>query len=333
MSTESAAWSGAAPVPFIAAADIGRFGYVRAAAALEDALRGGLDPAADPPRITTRIDDEASMLYMPSFSPRGVGVKLVTHNPRNAAAGHRLINGIYVLFDSATLAPAALLDGTALTALRTPAVSVTAVRPALRRFARRTNVVIFGAGPQGVGHLAALCDIAEQDRDLAAPARVTFVTRRDRRGNLPHRADVRIEGALSGSVQATEALRAADIVVCASDASTPLFDSSLLGERTVTVAIGSHHPEASELDTALCARAQVIVEDVATALRESGEVVQAARAGVLDPGDLVTIADVVRGSADIGSRLGSGTVVFSGCGMAWQDLVVARAIVEGSRTG
>jgi len=333
MSTESPAWSGAAPIPFIAAPEIERFGYARAAAAIEDALRGGLDPATDPPRITTHIDDEASMLYMPSRTTHGVGVKLITHNPRNAAAGRRLINGIYVFFDSGTLAPAAVLDGSALTTLRAPAVSVTAVRQALRRFETRTDVVIFGAGPQGVGHLDALRDIADKDRDITAPATVTFVTRHDRRGDLPHRAGVRIEGAVNGSVQAIDALRAADVVVCASNASAPLFDSSLLGERAVTIAIGSHHPEVSELDAALCGRAQVIVEDIATALRESGEVVQAARAGLLEPDDLVTIADVVRGRGDAGSKLGSGPVVFSGSGMAWQDLVVARAIVESAQAG
>lgn len=325
--TESLGGSGGAPMPFIAASDIVRFGYARAASAIEDALRGGLDPAADPPRIATAIDDAASMLYMPSLSSHGVGVKLVTHNPRNAAAGRRLINGIYVLFDSGTLAPAAVLDGTALTTLRTPAVSVTAVRPALRRFDTRPSVVIFGAGPQGVGHLDALCDIAESDGDIAVPATATFVTRRDRRGDLPRRAGVRVEGAVAGSSQMAGALRAADIVVCASTARTPLFDSNLLGERTVAIAIGSHDPDASELDPALCGRAQVIVEDVACALRECGEAVQAARLGLLGPGDLVTIAEVVRGGA--GSGPGSGPVVFTGSGMAWQDLAVARAIVEG----
>lgn len=329
MSTESPAWSGPASLPFIAASAIERFGYARAVAAIESALRGGLDPAADPPRLVTAIDDEASMLYMPSLGSHGVGVKLVTHNPRNAAAGRRLINGIYVLFDSETLAPAAVLDGTALTTLRTPAVSVTAVRPALRHFDARTNVVIFGAGPQGVGHLDALCDTAEKDGDIPVPAAVTFVTRHDRQGDLPHRATVQISGAVNGSAQAADALRAADIVVCASNTSAPLFDSSLLRERVVVVAIGSHDPDVSELDPALCARALVIVEDVATALRESGEVVQAVRRGLLEPGGLVTIADVVRGNGDSAVAPGSGPVVFSGSGMAWQDLVIARAVVEG----
>ena len=53
-----------------------------------------------------------------------------------------------------------------------------------------------------------------------------------------------------------------------------------------------------------------------------------------EPGGLLTIADLVRGSAaGTASKLGSGPVVFSGCGMAWQDLVVARAIVEDAQTG
>jgi ornithine cyclodeaminase/alanine dehydrogenase-like protein (mu-crystallin family) len=122
-------------------------------------LRGGLDPAADPARSSIPVDGEATMLFMPSISPSEVGVKIVTHNPRNGGTGHPLIHGMYVLFDRPTLAPVAVLDGTALTTLRTPAVSMTAVRPALRRFQNPLNIVIFGLGPQGVGHLDVVLDI------------------------------------------------------------------------------------------------------------------------------------------------------------------------------
>ena len=70
-------------------------------------------------------------------------------------------------------------------------------------------------------------------------------------------------------------LRAADVVVCATTARTPLFDSTLLTDDVIVIAIGSHEPDARELDGALMGRAQVVVEDVATALRECGDVVLA----------------------------------------------------------
>src|SRR5262245_39705963 len=185
-------------------ADVEAFGYPRAVAAVEAALRGGLDPSADPARSSTPVDGAASLLYMPSITATGIGVKLITHNPRNSGTPHPLVHGIYVLFDRDTLAPVALLDGAALTTLRTPAVSVAAVRPALRRFQRPLNVVIFGLGPQGVGHLDALRDIAAHDADVPGPATVTYVARRNLRDRLPHRAGVAVTGVLAGSAEMIE---------------------------------------------------------------------------------------------------------------------------------
>ena len=313
-------------VRYFTAGDIEAFGYARAVSALEAALRGGLDPAADPARSSIPVDGEATLLFMPSISPSGVGVKLVTHNPRNSGTGHPLIHGMYVLFDRATLAPVAVLDGTALTTLRTPAVSMAAVRPALRRFQNPLNIVIFGLGPQGVGHLDALLDIAAHDGDIPAPGTVNYVARSGARGRLPQRDGVEVGDAPAGSGAMIEALTAADVVVCATSARTPLFDSSMLREDAVVIAVGSHHPEASEVDTALCGRALVIVEDLETAMRECGEIVQASRAGVLARNDIVPLADVVSGVAH--RHMNAGPVFFKGSGMAWEDLVVARAIVS-----
>jgi len=122
-----------------------------------------------------------------------------------------------------------------------------------------------------------------------------------------------------------EALTAADVVVCATSAQPPLSDSSVLSERVVVIAVGSHHPDAREIDTAWCARSLVIVEDVATAMRECGEVVQACQVGVLTSGSIVSMAEVVTGR--VGHDMQAGPVLFKGSGMAWQDLVVAQSIV------
>jgi ornithine cyclodeaminase/alanine dehydrogenase-like protein (mu-crystallin family) len=68
----------------------------------------------------------------------------------------------------------------------------------------------------------------------------------------------------------------------------------------------------------------VVVEDVATALRECGDVVQAVAAGAVAEDDLVPLALVARGEAPAST----GRVLFKGSGMAWQDLVVAEAVLE-----
>ncbi|GAA2334592.1 ornithine cyclodeaminase family protein [Dactylosporangium salmoneum] len=275
-----------------------------AVAAIEAALRGGLDPAAGVARSSVPLP-AGELLLMPAASGTHAGVKLATVAPGNAALGLPRINAVYVLFDGATLRPAALLDGAALTTLRTPAVSVAAVRGHLPPGPLR--LVVFGAGPQGIGHVATLAAVAGLStadvvvRDPAA-ARV---------------AGVRVLRA--GTPEVAEALAAADVVVCATTARTPLFDSAVLRDQAVVIAVGSHEPDARELDAALFRRSTVVVEDVATALRECGDVVLAIAEGALTADRLIPMRDA--------AHAGGKPLVFKGSGMAWQDLVVAEAVV------
>ncbi|MFG2040451.1 ornithine cyclodeaminase family protein [Dactylosporangium sp. NPDC048998] len=288
-----------------------------AVAAIETALRGGLDPAAGAARTSVPLP-AGELLLMPAWSASHAGVKLAAVAPGNAALGLPRISAVYVLFDGATLQPAALLDGAALTALRTPAVSIAAVRPALGPGPLR--IVVFGAGPQGIGHIATLAAVAPPaavDVVVRSPAAVDRPALAAAAGPAP----VRVLAA--GSAELPDALAAADVVVCATTARTPLFDSTSLPDHAIVLAVGSHEPAAREVDAALCRRATVVVEDVTTALRECGDVILAIEEGALTPGRLVPMRDVARRTA----TLGRGPVLFKGSGMAWQDLVVAEAVL------
>ena len=88
-----------------------------------------------------------TLLLMPAVGDAGVGVKLVTVTGANPAAGLPLIHAVYTLFDPVSQAPTLLVDGAALTALRTAAVSGLATRHLARADAAR--LVIFGAGRAG----------------------------------------------------------------------------------------------------------------------------------------------------------------------------------------
>ena len=304
-------WQGAA-VRSLDAAAVAALGPAGAVRAITDALRGGLDPATDPPRSAVGLS-HGQFLLMPSEVPAAAGVKVVTVAPDNPARGLPRIQAVYLLFDRETLALRAVLDGTALTTLRTPAVSVAAVLPALPD--RPLRVAVVGAGPQAVGHVATLAAV----RPLAG---ATHLVRDPSRTPL---AAVRL-----GSADADEALQAADVVVCATSARAPLFDSSLLRDDVVVVAVGSHEPDARELDAPLLGRATVVVEDAATALREAGDVVMATADGTLGADDLVPMRDVVTGTA---TPPIDRPLVFKSVGMSWQDLVVAEAVVRAAAAG
>lgn len=284
-----------------------------AVAAISDALASGLDPGRDPERVVLDVPGGVGQLVtMPSSSTTVTGVKVVTVAPANVDRGLPRIQGLYLLFEHPTLRLVATMDGAALTALRTPAASVAAVMPLLAARPGPWNVTVFGAGPQGRGHVATLRDVGLE------VASVTYVVRE------PSRVDV---SALDGAalIPAPESRRAtseADLIVCATTSRVPVFDAHDVRDDAIVLAVGTHEPDAREVGTDLVRRAQVIVEDVDTAIRECGEVALAIREGALSRSDLIPMADVVRGSAQLDPE---GPLLFKGSGMPWQDLVVAEA--------
>jgi ornithine cyclodeaminase/alanine dehydrogenase-like protein (mu-crystallin family) len=295
----------------IDAAAVAALGPAAAIRAITGALRGGLDPAADPPRVAVNLTN-GQFLLMPSEAPGTTGVKVVTVAPDNPRRGLPRIQASYLLFDRETLALLAILDGTALTALRTPAVSVSAILGRLPDRALRVAVV--GAGPQAVGHVSALAAVRHLDD-------VTYLVRDPARTPL--------DAVSLASPQADQTLQSADVVVCATSARSPVFDSALLREDAVVVAVGSHEPEARELDAPLLGRASVVVEDIPTALREAGDVILAVAAGTLEPANLLAMRDVVTGVVKVPTNR---PLVFKSVGMSWQDLVVAAAVLRQSET-
>ncbi|MEA2443608.1 MAG: hypothetical protein QOJ12_900 [Thermoleophilales bacterium] len=258
-----------------------------AADALEAALRDGFDPEGDPPRVAV-----GDFLLMPSSVDAYAGVKALSVAPGNPGRGLPRIQGVFVLWDRETLAPVALVDGAALTLLRTPAVSLVALRALRPR--QPARLVVFGAGPQAEVHTAAIeGEIEVESVDVlrsATPA-----------------ADI------------AEAVRRADVICCCTSARAPLFDGSLVRDDALVIAIGSHEPGARELDSALMRRATVVVESRATALREAGDVIQAG----LEPEALVTLAELLRSDA---APPRDRPRVFKSAGMSWQDVVVAGAL-------
>jgi ornithine cyclodeaminase/alanine dehydrogenase-like protein (mu-crystallin family) len=277
-------------LPFLAAADVAeRLGPTAAIDALQDALLSGLDPEADPPRSALAVGG-GELLVMPSATVAHAVVKLVT------VGGEPRIQGVCVVFDATTLAPVALVDGIALTNVRTPAVSALAVRALAAPDARR--LLVFGRGPQAHGHVEAI-------RAVRPIEHVDMV------------------GRDAGRVD--ELVAAADIVCCATTAREPLFDGSLVADHATVVAIGSHEPDAREVDDALVGRATVVVESRGSALREAGDVIGAIASGALREDELVTLADLVRGRVDVAARRPR---LFKSTGMAWEDAVVASALVR-----
>ena len=295
-----------------AAAVRARLSVSDAADALAARLRDD-PPAADrPPR--TRVDTRAGqVLLMPDESRDHVGVKLVSIARGNPALGLPAIQGSYLLLDAETLTPSAVIDAAELTLLRTSAVSLLGVR--LLRPVARPRVTVVGAGPQAIAHLRALATLDPAVLRLA----VRDVSRADAARSVLTAAVPDIDVQVVVGLPASES----DVVVCATTSREPVFDSARLPDSAVVVAVGSHEPDVRELDTALLARAWVVVESRDVARREAGDVVMAERE---------TGRDLV--AADLG-ELARGDVVpdesrprvLKTVGEAWEDLTVATALL------
>ena len=280
-----------------------------------DAAFRTLDAGAGPLRTSVETPS-GSLLLMPAFGEAGVGVKLVTLTPSNPERAMAYIQASYVLFDATTQAPEAVIDGAVLTALRTGAVSGVATRHLARDDAAR--LVLFGAGVQARSHLEAMCAVR--------PVTELVVVSRSRASAETLVADG-LQRGLAARVGDAVAVADADLICTCTTSEEPLFDGALLRAGVHVNAIGSHRPDARELDTRTIQRGRVVVETRDVALAEAGELAIPIADGAIaaqhvaaDLGETVRGAQVRRSSEDV--------TVFKSVGMAFEDLVIARAIVD-----
>ncbi|HET7527178.1 MAG TPA: ornithine cyclodeaminase family protein, partial [Burkholderiaceae bacterium] len=254
------------------------------------------------------------LLSMVAWQPgRILGIKTVTVFAANSALGLPSLHAIYTLFDATTGVPLAQLDGAALTARRTAAVSALAASYLARNDAAHLLVV-------GCGRVASLL-----------PQAMAAVRPIERVQVWNHRA----EGARTLArtlceqglrAEAAEDLRAAvqraHIVSCATLATQPLIHGDWLQPGTYLDLIGSFAPEMREADARCVARSRVFV-DQDEALAKAGDLLQAMAEGAFDRAALQgTLEQLCRGRCG-GRTNGSEITLFKSVGSAWQDLAAA----------
>lgn len=290
---------------------------LRAVVSMTDAIRAvqTVLTTVDPERaLARRIIDVANgqLLSMPAEVGGFVGHKLASVAPGNPERGLDRIQGVYTVLDADTLTPRALIDGTELTSIRTPAVSAAVVDLVAARDARR--VVVFGSGPQAVRHVEALRCIR--------PIEQVLVVGRDR-ARAASAAEAMGAFGVEARVGSATAAALADIVVCATTAREPVLDD--VRDDATVVAVGSHEPDARELPGALLGRSQVMVESRDVATSEAGDVVLAIEEGSLTADAIVPMHEIAAG------RVAPATDrprIVKTCGMGWQDLAVAALATE-----
>jgi ornithine cyclodeaminase len=267
--------------------------------------------------------ENAITLFMPARVPGDLGAKIVSVFPNNAARDLPLIHGVVVVVEERTGQPAALMDATYLTALRTGAAAGTATELLAMPDARRAAII--GTGVQAATQLLALCAVRPLER--------VRVFSRDPRhvADFIARIQAQVRAELIPAATAAEAVRDADVVSTATTSATPVFDGRDLSQGTHVNGIGSYTLHMQEVDTETVRRAgRVFVDSRAAALAEAGDVALPLQQGVIGEADIVEVGAVLAGQRP--GRTSSEVITFfKSVGVAVQDVAAAGEVLRRAR--
>lgn len=238
---------------------------------------------------------------MPAYAG-ALGAKLVTFYPQNV--GIRTHHAVIVMLKPETGEPLAVLDGRLITEMRTAAASAVATQHLAR--ADASVLAILGSGVQAKSHLAALRHVRPfKDVRVWSPR---------------HAAEFAQRHGVKAAATAADAVRGADVVVVAVNATTPVLQGRWLAPGTHVNAIGATRPDWRELDDDVVKTARVFVDSREAALRESGDVIAAKK-------EVTEIGAVVAG-ADPGRRNAQEITLFKSVGVAVEDVAAAALVLE-----
>ena len=289
--------------------------YPSLVGALRDAFRAG---CTAPQRHHHTIDvpgrEKAALLLMPAWTEgKYLGVKIARVFPSNAAVNNAAVSADYLLCDATDGRTLALIDGEELTARRTAATSVLAATYLADPAA--TRLVVVGTG-KVARHLArAHCACLPSLSSVTIWGRTHAHARRladELRGVV---AEVTATGDLE------QAVRTADIVSCATLATTPLVKGAWLRKGQHLDLVGGFRPDMREADDDAIAHARVFA-DTLGAVDEAGDLCQPIRAGILRRDRIGDLAGLVR-SAGPSAHDRGGITVFKSAGAAIEDLAAA----------
>ena len=241
------------------------------------------------------------------------GLKVVCIFPGNPARGLDAHQGAVVLFDGETGEVRAIVNASAVTAIRTAAVSAVATRALARDNAR--TLAILGAGVQAKSHLEAMRALREWQQIV--------VWSRTRE----HAEELGVEVADT----AEDALRDADVVCTTTTAREPIVRRSWLKQGAHVNAVGSSIATTRELDTATVADAALFVDRRESTLNEAGDYLFPAHEGAIGPEHIrAELGEVLAGSAE-GRRSADELTVFKSLGLAVEDLACAQFLLQRAR--
>ncbi len=295
-----------------------RLDYPGLIAALRDAFRKGCEAPTRHHHTIAFPDNRpaGTLLIMPAWDERLLGVKTVTVMPENAARGLPSVAGVYMLTDKDTGQPLLAIDGVELTVRRTAAASALAASFLAR--ADAGTLLMVGSGALAPHLIRAHCHMR--------PIRHVMIWNRnpEKAVALAERLDGTLPGVrLTAAEDLAEAVPQADVVSCATLSRQPLIRGEWLREGTHIDLVGAFRPDMRESDDEAVRRCRLFVDTFDGALTEAGDLLQPLKDGVITRNDVEAgLAELCRGEHP--GREGSREMtLFKSTGCALEDLAAA----------
>ena len=278
--------------------------------------------AEQPLRTIFRPPDvKGVMALMPTFRASPVplfGLKAICVFPGNAAVGKDAHQGGVMLFDGATGELLALVNASAITAIRTAAVSGLATRLLAREDA--CDLAIIGAGVQARSHLAAMNCVRPLSRVRIASR--NFSSAR----NLAEEMQSQFPALIEPVENVEAAVRGADIIVTATTSRDPVLQREWIAPGAHINAIGTFSPRAREVDTSTMVAASLFVDRRESALNEAGDYLIAAQEGAIGPEHIRADLGEVLTGVHSGRQSNEEITLFKSLGLALEDLAAAAHV-------
>jgi ornithine cyclodeaminase len=246
-------------------------------------------------------------------------VKIASGFPMNAALGLPAGNGMMLLFNRLTGELAAiLLDRGLLTDVRTAVAGAVAAKYCAPSTVGRIGVM--GTGVQARLQVRHLGDVVPCRNILAWGRNLDRLAR--------YREEMEADGfAVSITRDAREIAASCSLIITVTAATEPILHGADVLPGTHITAVGSDTPDKRELDTALLARADLVVADSKSQCMERGEVAHAVRERAIAMDTVVELGSIVAGHAN-GRQSDDQITVADLTGVAVQDAAIAKAVYE-----
>jgi len=278
--------------------------------------------AYQPLRVILRPPNASGLMCLMPAVVSGPGRKpayglkalcLFIDNPTRGKDAHQ---GGVLLFDGETGELLALMNASAITAIRTAAVSGLATRLLAREDAG--DLAVIGAGVQARTHLLAMAEVRRLRRVRVASRTLEHAQAlaKDMQSQVPC--------PIEPMASARDAVRGADLIVTVTNSAKPVLELSWISGGTHLNVVGSSVPSAREVDTATVAAASLFVDRRESTLAESGEYLLAAAESAIGPDHIrAELGEVLTGKHP-GRRTPEEITLFKSLGLAVEDLSAAE---------